>query len=91
MSIDRNWLIEGNTIEHTGDSGLLLLGSDIVVVDNTVFDTGVVVTKANSNESYRRHALLKFDTENFVPCASNTLMDVSRPARTQATSSSISG
>ena len=34
---------------------------------NTVFDTGVVVTKANSNESYRRNALLKFDTENFVP------------------------
>jgi endonuclease/exonuclease/phosphatase family metal-dependent hydrolase len=34
---------------------------------NTVFDTGVLVTKANSNESYRRHALLKFDTENFVP------------------------
>ena len=34
---------------------------------NTVFDTGVLVTKANSNESYRRHALLKFDTETFVP------------------------
>lgn len=34
---------------------------------NTVFDNAVLVTKANSNESYKRHALLKFDTENFVP------------------------
>ncbi len=34
---------------------------------NNVFDNGVLVTKANSNESYRRHTLLKFDTENFVP------------------------
>lgn len=34
---------------------------------NRVFDTGVLVTKANSNESYKRHALLKFDTQNFVP------------------------
>src|SRR5687767_12214966 len=34
---------------------------------NTVFDNGVLVTKANSNDSFRRHTLLKFDTENFVP------------------------
>jgi endonuclease/exonuclease/phosphatase family metal-dependent hydrolase len=34
---------------------------------NTVFDNGVLVTKSNSNSSYRRRALLKFDTENFVP------------------------
>jgi endonuclease/exonuclease/phosphatase family metal-dependent hydrolase len=34
---------------------------------NTVFDTGVLITKSNSNASYRRHTLLKFDTHNFVP------------------------
>jgi endonuclease/exonuclease/phosphatase family metal-dependent hydrolase len=36
---------------------------------STVFDTSVLVTQANSDESYRQRTLLKFDTENFVPAA----------------------
>jgi len=36
---------------------------------NQVFDDGVLVTKANSNASYVRRALLKFDTQNFVPAS----------------------
>jgi endonuclease/exonuclease/phosphatase family metal-dependent hydrolase len=33
----------------------------------TVYNNGVLSTKANSNASYVRRALLKFDTQNFVP------------------------
>jgi endonuclease/exonuclease/phosphatase family metal-dependent hydrolase len=34
---------------------------------NTVYNSSVLQTKANSNSSFRRRALLKFDTQNFVP------------------------
>src|SRR5687768_3602619 len=34
---------------------------------NTVFNNGLLATKANSNSDYVRRALLKFDTQNFVP------------------------
>jgi endonuclease/exonuclease/phosphatase family metal-dependent hydrolase len=34
---------------------------------NTVNNNSVLATKANSNASYVRRALLKFDTQNFVP------------------------
>jgi endonuclease/exonuclease/phosphatase family metal-dependent hydrolase len=34
---------------------------------NTVNNTGVLVTKANSDSNYVRRALLKFDTQNYVP------------------------
>ncbi|MGH9348712.1 MAG: DNRLRE domain-containing protein [Vicinamibacterales bacterium] len=34
---------------------------------NTVYNNGVLVTKANNNGSYRRRALLKFDTHNTIP------------------------
>jgi endonuclease/exonuclease/phosphatase family metal-dependent hydrolase len=33
----------------------------------TVYNNGVLATKANSDGNYRRRALLKFDTQNFVP------------------------
>lgn len=34
---------------------------------NTVFNNSVLVTKSNSNPSFLRRTLLKFDTHNFVP------------------------
>jgi endonuclease/exonuclease/phosphatase family metal-dependent hydrolase len=37
---------------------------------NTVYNTAGLVTKANSNASYVRRALLKFNTQDFVPANS---------------------
>jgi endonuclease/exonuclease/phosphatase family metal-dependent hydrolase len=34
---------------------------------NVVYNTSRLVTKSNSDASFRRRALLKFDTQNFVP------------------------
>ena len=37
---DTGWRIQGNTIRHTGDSGIILLGSHFLVRKNTITDTG---------------------------------------------------
>ena len=37
---DHDWRIEGNTISHTGDSGMILWGSNDLVTGNTIADTG---------------------------------------------------
>jgi chitodextrinase len=49
---DHDWLIEGNTISHTGDSGLILSGASDSVVGNTVTDTGW-----NTALAYGKHGL----------------------------------
>jgi len=39
--LDHNWLIEGNTIEHTGDSGILVYySSNITITHNSISYTG---------------------------------------------------
>lgn len=41
LPLDHNWLIEGNTIEHTGDSGILVdYASNITTTHNTIGYTG---------------------------------------------------
>ncbi|MGZ4308997.1 MAG: right-handed parallel beta-helix repeat-containing protein [Gaiellaceae bacterium] len=37
---DSRWRIEGNTVRHTGDSGIILLGSHFLARRNTITDTG---------------------------------------------------
>ncbi|HVA11436.1 MAG TPA: right-handed parallel beta-helix repeat-containing protein, partial [Candidatus Dormibacteraeota bacterium] len=41
LPLDHNWLIEGNTIQHTGDSGILVAyASNITTTHNTISYTG---------------------------------------------------
>ncbi|MDQ2982473.1 MAG: right-handed parallel beta-helix repeat-containing protein [Actinomycetota bacterium] len=49
---DTRWTISGNTISHTGDSGLILQGSSFLVSGNTITDTG-----ANSSIAYGKHGI----------------------------------
>lgn len=39
-SADSHWTIVGNTIRHVGDSGIILLGANDVVRNNTIEDVG---------------------------------------------------
>ena len=49
---DSRWRIEGNTIKHTGDSGIILLGSHFLVRRNTITDTGW-----NPSITYGKHGI----------------------------------
>jgi chitodextrinase len=51
-STDHNWLIENNTIRHVGDSGIILLGSDVTISGNTITDTGW-----NTSLNYGKHGI----------------------------------
>lgn len=37
---DHNWTLSGNTIRHTGDSGMFIWGSNVSVTNSTITDTG---------------------------------------------------
>jgi len=49
---DAHWLITGSTIEDTGDSGLILLGSHDIVRANTILDVG-----RNRRLDYGKHGI----------------------------------
>jgi len=49
---DSNWTIQGNTFRHTGDSGLLVMGSQTTITGNTITDTGW-----NASLSYGKHGI----------------------------------
>lgn len=49
---DINWTIRNNTISHTGDSGMILYGTNFSVTGNTISDTGT-----DSSISYGKHAI----------------------------------
>ena len=41
---DNHWLISGNTIDRTGDSGIIVLGNAFTIVHNTIEHTGLDYT-----------------------------------------------
>jgi Right handed beta helix region len=47
-----DWLITGNTIDHTGDSGMLLTGDSFTITDNTITNTGL-----DSSITYGKHGI----------------------------------
>jgi hypothetical protein len=49
---DSHWLIAGSTIDDTGDSGLILLGSDDIVRGNSILDVG-----RNRRLDYGKHGI----------------------------------
>jgi len=49
---DAGWLIEAVTIEDTGDSGIYFKGSNVVIADSTILDTGT-----DSSIAYPRHGI----------------------------------
>lgn len=49
---DDDWTIVDSTIDDTGDSGLILLGTGFVVAGNTITDTGT-----NSSIAYGKHGI----------------------------------
>jgi hypothetical protein len=52
QSQDSNWMIEGNTFRHIGDSGLLVMGSQTTITGNTITDTGW-----NTSLNYGKHGI----------------------------------
>jgi hypothetical protein len=51
-SENTNWTIDDNTIDHTGDSGMLLAGEDFTVSGNTISNTGL-----DSSIPYGKHGI----------------------------------
>ena len=49
---DEGWLIEDVEIEQTGDSGIYVKGSNVVVADSTILETGT-----DASIGYPRHAI----------------------------------
>ena len=49
---DEGWLIEAVTIDHTGDSGIYFKGSNFVIADSSILDTGT-----DASIRYPRHAI----------------------------------
>jgi endonuclease/exonuclease/phosphatase family metal-dependent hydrolase len=69
-------VLVGATVASAQTTTVVLDSPDSEVVDSfirggnyatKVFDNATLVTKSNSNLTFTRRALLKFDTENFVP------------------------
>lgn len=50
--LDNHWLIADNTISQTGDSGLIILGSDFTISGNTITGTG-----RNTALTYGKHGI----------------------------------
>jgi hypothetical protein len=51
-SENTNWTIDDNTIDHTGNSGMLLEGEDFTVSGNTITNTGL-----DSSIPYGKHGI----------------------------------
>lgn len=49
---DSDWLVEGNTFRHLGDSGLIVEGSHVTIDQNTITDTGW-----NTQITYGKHGI----------------------------------
>jgi hypothetical protein len=49
---DAGWTIRDNTISRTGDSGMILYGSDFSITGNSILDTGT-----DSSISYGKHGI----------------------------------
>lgn len=65
-----NWTIDDNTVNHTGDSGMLLEGEDDTVSGNTITNTGL-----DSSISYGKHGIyLKVSNATVTR---NTILDFS--------------
>lgn len=65
-----HWLIIGNTVDHTGDSGLLLYGASEYVSDNTITNTGL-----NAAIPYGKHGIYLKAPDSTV--AGNTITNFS--------------
>lgn len=65
-----DWTIAGNVIEHTGDSGALLIGDDYAITGNTIADTGL-----DPAISYPKHGIYLKASNATV--AGNTITDFS--------------
>jgi hypothetical protein len=50
--VDKRWTIRENQISHTGDSGMILLGTDFSVTGNAILDTGNA-----SSIDYAKHGI----------------------------------
>jgi hypothetical protein len=52
LAADHDWTIDGNTFQHLGDSGLVILGSGDQVTGNTIADVGW-----NTAITYSKHGI----------------------------------
>ncbi|MDQ3933771.1 MAG: right-handed parallel beta-helix repeat-containing protein [Actinomycetota bacterium] len=52
LASNSNWTIRNSTVSQTGDSGLILLGSNFSVTGNRITDTGT-----NTNITYGKHGI----------------------------------
>lgn len=67
---DHGWLIEGNDIEHTGDSGVIVQGSSFTILRNTIHDTGL-----DPSISYGKHGI--YSKSDHVRIFDNVITDFS--------------
>jgi hypothetical protein len=67
---DQDWLIAGNEIDHTGDSGVIAQGSSFTIVRNRIRDTGL-----DAHITYGKHGI--YSKSAHVRIFANVIVDFS--------------